>query len=204
MITFFISILKNWKIALAIAVVLTATLAVNRCSKAEERAAIAEQNQATLLQENKEYRTTAGKSAIEVEKLQLTVKEINKHRSYLQRTIADLNIRIKRVLSAETTSTETTIPIQAQIKDSIRYLAGKTDTLRCIDLNTTYYSLKGCERNGDFTGTMQSRDTLTQIAHRVPRKFLFIRWGTKGIRQEVTSANPYTKIIFSEYLEIRK
>ena len=198
------AILKNWKLALAIAVVLIATLAVNRCSKAEKRADIAEQNQASRLQANQEYRTIAGKSAVEVEKLQLTIKEVRKYRDHLLLTLADLNIRIQRVLSAETTSTETTIPIHLQIKDSIRYLAGETDTLRCVDIDTRYYSLKGCERNGFFEGTMQSRDTLTQIAHRIPRKFLFIRWGTKGIKQEITSANPYTKIIFSEYLEIRK
>ncbi|WP_350308236.1 DUF6549 family protein [Gabonibacter massiliensis] len=51
---------------------------------------------------------------------------------------------------------------------------------------------------------MESRDTLVQIVYRVPRKFLFIRWGTKAIRQEVISKNPYSKITYSRYIELRK
>ena len=48
---------------------------------------------------------------------------------------------------------------------------------------------------------VQSIDTIIQIVHRVPRKFLFIRYGTKGIRQEIVSANPHTHIVSARYIE---
>ena len=32
--------------------------------------------------------------------------------------------------------------------------------------------------------------------------FLFFRFGTKGIRQEVWSSNPHTRLVYSEYIEL--
>jgi len=49
-----------------------------------------------------------------------------------------------------------------------------------------------------------STDTLRQIVHRVPRRFLFIRWGTKAIRQEIVSTNPHTRIVYTEYIDMRR
>ena len=37
----------------------------------------------------------------------------------------------------------------------------------------------------------------------MPRRFLFIRWGTKAVRQEILSRNPHTKIVYAEYVKIR-
>ena len=46
--------------------------------------------------------------------------------------------------------------------------------------------------------------SLFQVVHRVPKQWLFFRWGTKAIRQEVVSSNPHTKIVYSEYIELKK
>ena len=37
-----------------------------------------------------------------------------------------------------------------------------------------------------------------------PRRFLFIRWGTKALRQEIISSNPHTRIVYSEYIRIER
>jgi len=52
--------------------------------------------------------------------------------------------------------------------------------------------------------SLVSRDTLYQVVHRVPRRFLFIRWGTKGIRQEMVNCNPHAEITYSQYIELVK
>ena len=49
-----------------------------------------------------------------------------------------------------------------------------------------------------------STDTLHQIVHRIPRRFLFIRWGTKALRQEIVSSNPHTRIVHTEYVKIER
>ena len=38
---------------------------------------------------------------------------------------------------------------------------------------------------------IRSVDT-RQAVHRIPRRFLFIRWGTKALRREIVSTNPHT------------
>ena len=47
-------------------------------------------------------------------------------------------------------------------------------------------------------------DTLRQAVHRIPRRFLFIRWGTKALRQEIVSTNPHTRIVYAEYVKIER
>ena len=53
-------------------------------------------------------------------------------------------------------------------------------------------------------GEQPSADTLRQVVHRVPRRFLFIRWGTKALRQEIVSSNPHTRIIYSDYVKFER
>lgn len=51
---------------------------------------------------------------------------------------------------------------------------------------------------------VESVDTLRQVIHRIPRRFLFIRGDTKAIRQQIVGANPHTRIVFSEYIKIER
>ena len=45
---------------------------------------------------------------------------------------------------------------------------------------------------------------LRQVVHRIPRRFLFIRWGTKALRQEIVSSNPHTRIVYSDYVKFER
>jgi hypothetical protein len=36
----------------------------------------------------------------------------------------------------------------------------------------------------------------------VPKRFLFFKYGCKGIRQEILSKNPHSRIVYSQYIEI--
>ena len=51
---------------------------------------------------------------------------------------------------------------------------------------------------------VESIDTLHQVVYRIPRRFLFIRWGTKALRQQIASTNPHTRIVASEYVRIER
>lgn len=70
--------------------------------------------------------------------------------------------------------------------------------------HTPWVHIEGEVRRDTLLLDYHSIDTLHQIVHRVPRKFLFFRFGTKAIRQEIVSSNPYTKIVYSEYIELRR
>lgn len=70
--------------------------------------------------------------------------------------------------------------------------------------HTPWIHIEGEVRRDTLLLDYHSIDTLHQIVHRVPRKFLFLRFGTKAIRQEIVSSNPHTKIVYSEYIELRR
>jgi hypothetical protein len=42
------------------------------------------------------------------------------------------------------------------------------------------------------------RDTLTLVEHRVPRRFWFIKFGTKCVKREVVATCPYTEVVMAE------
>lgn len=160
-------------------------------------------NQEALLSDVEYYKTESGKNAASVQKLELTKSEIEKHNVDLKETISDLNLKINRIQSAATTATQSNYKIKTVVKDSIVYRDVPVKLQR-IDFRDPYIDLTGTIDSGTFIGDITTRDTLVQIIHRVPKKFLFIRYGTKAIRQEVVSKNPYSKIVYTEYIELKK
>lgn len=126
-------------------------------------------------------------------------------------TILGLDIMVSRVKTASTTSVKSHNKLQTIVWDSIRIIKEKKDlaeqridTLRCVDYSDQWQTISGCQENDEFIGIVESRTTIDQIVHRVPRKFLFFRWGTKAIRQEVISRNPNSVITFTEYIELKE
>lgn len=168
-------------------------------------------NQSVLLDSMKYYKSENGKNVASIGKLELKIDELKEYRENDAKIIDDLHLKIKRVESINSTASHTETNISSSVKDSIRtiYLQGNDyiiyDTLRCIEYKDAYLSLNGCIVNDrQFEGLVISRDTLTQVVHRVPRKFLFIKYGTKAIRQEVFASNPNSFIDFAEFIELKR
>ena len=162
-------------------------------------------NQEALLTDMETYKTEAGKNAASVLRLELSKSELEKYNKDLTQTVSDLKIKISRIQSASTTATSTDYSITTPVRDSIVYRDRLIpDTLKRITYNDTWLDLDGTIQKGIFSGNIQSRDTLVQIIHRIPKKFLFFKWGTKAIRQEVTTKNPHSKIVYTQYIELKR
>ena len=161
-------------------------------------------NQRTLLADIGFYRTKDCLSVASVERLTLTNREFRKYADELEKTVEELNLKVKRLQSASQSATETEYLVKTEIRDSIIILPGRIDTLNCINYQDPYLTFSGSITGKQFSGLIQSRDTIIQLVHRVPRRFWFIRWGTKAIRQEVVSRNPHSQIIYTEYIELKR
>ena len=85
-------------------------------------------NNESLMESVNLYKSNSGKYAASVISLTLTKSELEKNRDELAETIKDLNIKIKRLQSASSTSTNTQVKVQTIIKDSIVYRNGLQDT----------------------------------------------------------------------------
>jgi hypothetical protein len=151
------------------------------------------------------YKTKDSLSAASVQALILTKKELENKVENYEQEISSLNLSVKRLQSISKTATVTSYIIKTEVRDSIIYVDNIiSDTLNCIDYKSKYLLVKGCISDRFFVGNIKTYDTLYQFVHRVPRKFLFIKHGTKAIRQEVMTKNPHSDITYTEYIELRR
>lgn len=183
-----------------VACVVALMVSVRSCTEIKADRERLSDNQRTLLTDVDFYRTKDSLSAAGVERLTLSNREFSRYCGELQRTVADLNVKVKRLQSVSQTVTETKYVVNTVVRDSIT----PGDTLKCVDYRDAYLTFSGCAGRDAFSGTIESRDTLVQVVHRIPRRFWFLRWGTKAIRQEVTSRNPHSQIVFTEYIELKR
>lgn len=161
-------------------------------------------NQEALMDEVQHYQDEAGRNAASVQRLELSKAELEAYNGELTQRIEDLNIKLKRVQAATTTATQTNVEIKTIIKDTIIYRDTGMLVLPAIKWQDPWVNVDGIIKPDSTVDlSIQSVDTLFQVVHRVPKKFLFIRYGTKAIRQEITSSNPHTKIVYSEYIELK-
>lgn len=159
-------------------------------------------NQEALLSDVEFYKTEAGNSVASVQRLELKKSELEKHCEDLTKTVKDLNIKIGRIQAAATTATQTEYVIETVVRDSIIYRDVPVP-VQTISYTDPWIDFNGIIESCTFSGNINTRDTLVQVIHRIPKKFWFIKWGTKAIRQEVVSKNPYSNITYTEYIEVK-
>lgn len=169
-------------------------------------------NQTALAQEVEHYKSALGEEVASTQILRLRCGEYEDLRKADAERIRSLGIRIRRLESAarSVAATEvearTTIRDTVVVRDTVRLsdTVRLTDTLRHFRWSDPWVEVEGEIDGGDVRCTVRSIDTLHQVVHRVPRRFLFIRYGTKAIRQDVFSTNPHTRIAYTEYVEFER
>lgn len=162
-----------------------------------------ESNQTVLLSDVEYYKTEAGKNAASVSRLELTKDELEKKNKDLTQIVDDLNIKLKRIQAATTTATKTEIEIKTKVRDSIVY-RNELDTLLNFRWRDSWIDLRGTIDKGVLSAKIESADTLHHIIHKIPKKFLFFRFGVKAIKMDVVNSNPHNKITYTEYIELKK
>lgn len=170
--------------------------------KANNETRLLKGNQHTLMEDVRFYKTQDSLSAAGIDRLRLEKKEFETYCGDLRKVINNLNIKVKRLQSVSVSGIETKYDVQTVIRDSV-LLRDSLVPLKCIHFSNPYLELSGCMENNRFAGNIVSRDTLIQVIHRVPKQFWFIKWGTKAIRQEIVSRNPYSNITYLKYIELK-
>lgn len=168
-----------------------------------------ESNQTALMSDVEIYRTKAGKAAASNMVLNLRVSELERLRAADAESIRDLGIKLKRVESTAKTATATVVELRAKLRDTavVRETpAGAViiDSMQTFRWRDPWVTVEGRIRGDSADCRVESVDTLRQVVHRVPRRFLFIRFGTKAVRQEIVSSNPHTRIVYAEYVRFAK
>ena len=157
-------------------------------------------NNEALASEVKLYKDRHRNSAASVVALQLELDEYRaQHRRDIEQ-IRALGIKLRRVESVAKTALQSEVKLLAPRHDTIIL----HDTLSLFRWSDGWVDVEGAIRGKAVECRVRSIDTLRQVIHRVPYRRWFIRYGTKAIRQEITSSNPHTQIVYTEYIELPK
>lgn len=164
-----------------------------------------EANQETLLSDVRYYRTSDSLNAAGVNRLTLTCREFRRHAEELTGTVESLKLKVKRLQAVSGTGSETQYDIKTAVRDSLVVRDSLiVDTLKCVSYADAWLTFNGCTVGKEFRAEIESRDSLITVVHRIPRKFWFIRWGTKAVRQDVISRNPHSRITYTKYIELKR
>ena len=199
--------MKKYLIIMCVVLFLVSAYLAHSLIEANKEKTRLQDNQETLMRNINHYKTDAGESAASVLRLQLTIDELEQNYQKVCKEAKDLGIKLKRLQSVSQTSTTGNIEIQAEIKDSIRYVPEihLVDTLKKFAWSDPPWAkIAGVIESGKVNLSVSTTDTIVQIVHKVPKRFLCFRFGCKAIRQEIVSKNPYNKILYTEYIELKK
>lgn len=163
--------------------------------------------------------TASGRSTRTLSTLTLTPDELTSSltSAYDSRltTITDLGIKAKRV--NELTTVGTVTQLKAELTEASDEGAMPTEPASEAD-DCALATPRRSDEVGrklayhdpwidivvaDTQTTLTIRDTLTLVEHRVPRRFWFLRFGTKLIRREAVASCPYTEVVMAEQVLIR-
>lgn len=157
-----------------------------------------EENQLALSDSIHYYRSAYDKEVASVLALRLRCSEFEVLRRADLDEIRSLGIRLKRAESAAKSVVQSVVEVKTTLHDTV----WMRDTVRLFRWRDSWVDVRGRIEGDSLSCEVETVDTLVQIVHRVPRRFLFFKWGTKALRQEIISKNPHSKIVFSEYVKI--
>ena len=192
--------MRKYLLIYAMAVTLLLIVCMGLLHLRQNEVARLRNNNEALASETKLYKTKLDESAASVVALQLRLDEYRKQHARDVKHIKALGLRLRRVESVAKTATQGKVEFVAPRLDTIIL----RDTLSLFKGSDCWISVEGTISKDDIRCRVESIDTLHQVIHRVPRRFWFIRYGTKAIRQEITSSNPHSRIVYAEYIELPK
>ena len=140
--------------------------------------------------------------------LRLELDEFRRARAKDAEQIRALGIKLRRVESSAKAAMATSLDVTTSLRDTTivreQFGALVRDTIQMFSWSDAWVSVEGEICGREVCCHIESVDTLHQVVHRVPRRFLGIPYGTKAIRQEITSSNPHTTLLYSEYIDLRR
>ena len=154
--------------------------------------------------------TNTGCSQASVPALTLRPSEFRRSGDTLLRTAKAAGIKASRLSEAATAATTTHVDFDARVFRTVVHDTLR-DTVLCpasplpaLSWNDPWMSLSGTISDSIFHGSLTSNDTLDIIVHRVPKRFLFFRFGCKQVRMDIISRNPHTRLTYARYYQLVK
>lgn len=170
------------------------------------------QNQSLLLHNGmvEVSETNTGNSHASAPALTLRTSEFKDSGDTLTKVARQIGIKLSRISEAATAATTTAADITTPVWHTTDTATVSTDSLYrpdslvCFSWHDSWLSLSGCVSDSIFRGSVTSTDTLDIIVHRIPKRFLFFRFGCKQVRMDIISRNPHTRLTYARYFQLIK
>ena len=193
------------------AVVLAAALALAWQQKRIERLTSERDrykgNTEALMTDVEHFRVSDSLSAARVEALELTVKEFERFRASDAALIAELRQRNRDLASVNTTQAQTIIEMSSIPRDTVIIRDSIPIRAKAVHAGDAWYDFDGLLTDDEFTGRLQSRDSLILAETVRFHRFLGFLWKTKRVDERqatVVSRNPHTEILGVEHVVIER
>ena len=202
------------KVILLVLIPLALVMALKECYELMGESERTKENQDVLLHNGRVEigRTQSGRPRASEQAITLKTSDLKRSPdSLLAVNKKELKIKNNRIMAAATTSTTTKLDVKAAIRPVThdtcsRILSGsyRPPDVSQVSWSDPWITLRGEIEGDSMQVHIESRDTIQMIVHRVPKKFLFFRFGTKGVRMEVVSQNPHSRLSYPRIIMFRK
>lgn len=211
---------KYWtitKIVIFLGLIIAVWILSKSNNRLFEKARQVENNTSVLLSKSKEYKTKDSLNAAMVYELVLRQKDFEHLKAEDAKTIASLDVKNRKLESVINVNTEAHLKLVSELKDSVvtykdsLKVKGKIitvrDTIKCVDLDSTFYSIKACVYHNSISHDIFIPDWLQVVISLKYKRFLGFLWYTNKIKNkkcDVVSKNPYIGIKSVEFTTISK
>lgn len=202
------------KVIFLVLIPLALVVAFKECHDLRGEAERTKENQDILLHNGRVEigRTQSGRPRASVSAITLKTSDLKRNPdSLLAVNRKELKIKNSRIMAAATTSTTTQVDVKAAIQPvshdtCSRSLSGlyRPPDVSQVSWSDPWITLRGDIEGDSMQVHIESRDTLQVIVHRVPKKFLFFRYGTKGVRMDVVGQNPHSRLSYPRIIMFKK
>lgn len=202
------------KVIFLVLIPLALVMAFKECHDLRGESERTRENQDVLLHNGRVEigRTQSGRPIASVQAITLKTSDLKRNPdSLLAVNKKELKIKNSRIMAAATTSTTTQVDVKAAIRPVThdtcsRILSGsyRPPDVSQVSWSDPWITLRGEIEGDSMRMHIESRDTLQMIVHRVPKKFLFFRYGTKCVRMEVVGQNPHSRISYPRIIMFKK
>lgn len=202
------------KVIFLVQIPLAMVVAFKECHDLRGEAERTKENQDILLHNGRVEigRTQSGRPRASVSAITLKTSDLKRNPdSLLAVNRKELKIKNSRIMAAATTSTTTKVDVKVAIRPvphdtCSRSLSGlyRPPDVSQVSWSDPWITLRGDIEGDSMQVHIESRDTLQMVVHRVPKKFLFFRYGTKGVRMEVVSQNPHSRLSYPRIIMFKK
>lgn len=162
-------------------------------------------NVEVLMGEVQRYKTSDSLNAASVSALQISLSDYKRWRAEDLATIKSLQSRNKDLASVVKDQSEQIYHLKSAVHDTTVIVRDSivipAQAVRCGD---DWYDFGGILAEGEFSGTMSTRDDILVAEFITYKRFLGFLWKTKKIKDrkiEVVSRNPHSKITDVEFVK---